>query len=60
MTKPAAFRQDDLTRALKGAAAAGVQVAKIELEPGGKIVIFTGSSQPGESGGNPLDRVFGK
>ena len=42
MTRPAAFKQADLTRALKAAANGGVRVAKIELEPNGKIVIFTG------------------
>ena len=36
MTK---FRQHDLTRALKGAIAAGVQITRVEIDPSGKIMI---------------------
>jgi hypothetical protein len=42
MTAPVAFRQSDLTRALKATKAAGFDAARIELEPGGKIVILAG------------------
>jgi hypothetical protein len=53
-----AFRPKDLTRAIKGAAAAGVEIAKAEIEPKtGKIVLTFGKSvalspaDNGESGG---------
>ena len=42
MTRPAAFRQADLTRAVRGVQAAGVEQATIRLRPGGEIVIHIG------------------
>jgi hypothetical protein len=40
--RPAAFRQSDLTRALKAAVAANLDVATIEIDPAtGKIVMTT-------------------
>ena len=37
-----AFRQSDLTKALKAAKAAGSEVARIEIAPDGKmVVVFT-------------------
>jgi hypothetical protein len=36
------FRQRDLVRALKGAKAAGIEVAQVEIDKAGKIVIVTG------------------
>jgi hypothetical protein len=33
------FRLTDLSRALKGAMAAGAEIAAVEIEPSGKIVI---------------------
>jgi hypothetical protein len=41
---PQIFRRTDLTRAIKGAAAAGVEIARAEIEPTGKIVIIFGKS----------------
>jgi hypothetical protein len=39
---PATFKQADVTRALRGAVAAGVEVARIEIDPRtGNIVIST-------------------
>jgi hypothetical protein len=48
---PCTFRQADVTRALKAVAAAGVNIARIEIDKVGKIVIITaeGHAQPDES-----------
>jgi hypothetical protein len=40
------FRQSDVTRAIKAAAAAGVHIARIEVAKDGKIVIVTAEAQP--------------
>jgi hypothetical protein len=34
------FRQQDVTKAIKAATAAGVNIARIEIDPTGKIVII--------------------
>ena len=39
---PQTFKQRDLVRAIKGAKAAGVQVAKVEIDKDGKIAITIG------------------
>lgn len=38
---PCTFRQQDVTRAIKAAKAAGVEVAQVEIDKNGKIVIRT-------------------
>ena len=47
---PQTFRQGDMTRALRAAKAAGLEVAKVEVDPiSGKIVIMTiagGTNEP--------------
>lgn len=48
------FRQADLTRALRAAVAAGVKVAKVEIE-GGKITIHSETAVPAEPASD-LDR----
>lgn len=51
------FKQADLTRAAKGAVAAGMDVDRIEIDPEGKIsVIMRGSVNAG--GANPCDRLL--
>lgn len=42
MTVPARFTQADIKRAAAGVAAAGFNIAKIEIDPNGKIVIIPG------------------
>ncbi len=39
------FRQVDVTRALKGAVAAGIVVKRVEIERDGKIVVVTGTPE---------------
>ena len=38
---PSAFRQQDVTRAIRAAKSAGVDIARIEIDPNGRIVIIT-------------------
>ena len=47
---PSTFRQQDVTRAVKAVTAAGVHIARIEIDKTGKIVIITADAtgQPGE------------
>lgn len=42
MTAPARFKQSDIKRAAAGVVAAGLSVAKIEIDPQGKIIIIPG------------------
>jgi hypothetical protein len=45
---PAIFRQADVTRAFRAAQAAGVRVARVEIDREGKIVIVTADELEGE------------
>jgi hypothetical protein len=45
--RPCIFRQTDLTRALKGALAAGVEIERFEIGKDGKIVVI--AEKPPES-----------
>ena len=46
--RPATFKQSDVTRAAKGALAAGLPVARIEIDRDGKIVVVVdnGATNP--------------
>jgi hypothetical protein len=57
-TRARAFKQIDVTRAIKGAAAAGILVERIEIDQlSGKISIFSSSAM--KSGPvNPCDRLL--
>jgi hypothetical protein len=44
------FKQGDVTKALKGAANAGLQVQRFEIDPSGRILIFTGQSDDRHQG----------
>ncbi len=48
MTAQARFTKADVKRAASGVLSAGLNVAKIEIDPNGKIVIIPGS--PKEAG----------
>jgi hypothetical protein len=39
---PQTFRQRDMTRAVRAVAAAGMSVAKVEVDKAGKIVVVVG------------------
>jgi hypothetical protein len=57
---PSTFRQQDVTRAVKAVAAAGVHIARIEIDKAGKIVIIAADAvdQLGENPEvNEWDRV---
>lgn len=57
---PSTFRQQDVTRAVKAVAAAGVHIARVEIDKAGKIIIISADAtdQPGESTeANEWDRV---
>lgn len=52
MNRRATFTQAELTRAIKGARAAGMTVAKCEITPDGRIVLS-------DSGTTPADDPYG-
>jgi hypothetical protein len=57
---PSTFRQQDVTRAVKAVAAAGVHIARVEIDKAGKIVIITADAtdRAGEvTEANEWDRV---
>jgi hypothetical protein len=56
---PSTFRQQDVTKAVKAVAAAGVHITRIEIDKMGKIVIITGGpTEPGDiAEANEWDRV---
>ncbi|MCK0197564.1 hypothetical protein MWN34_11635 [Ancylobacter sp. 6x-1] len=45
---PATFRQRDLTAAIRAVKAAGEGVARVEVDPDGKIIIVAGTPSPVE------------
>jgi hypothetical protein len=50
---PSTFRQNDVTRAVKAVLAAGVGVARVEIDPSGKIVLVM--MEPSESEPQPTN-----
>jgi len=59
--RPSSFRQRDLTRAVKAVTAAGVGIARVEVDRAGKVTIIAlGAEPPGEGGTGPneWDRVL--
>jgi hypothetical protein len=58
---PSNFRQQDVTRAIKGAVAAGVGIARVEIDKAGKItIIATGAHEPcgkGREEANEWDNI---
>jgi hypothetical protein len=57
---PSTFRQQDIAKAVKAVMAAGVHIARIEIDKAGKIVIIAsdGAGQPAQiPEANEWDRV---
>jgi hypothetical protein len=57
---PSAFRQQDVTRALRATVAAGIEVQRVEIEKDGRIVVVAGKAkQSAEQGGtvNEWDNI---
>ena len=46
---PQTVRQRDVTKAVKGVVAAGVQVARVEVDKSGKIVVVVGETGKAEA-----------
>jgi hypothetical protein len=52
MTAVARFKQSDVTRAAKGAKAAGIRIGRIEIDMRGTIVIEPATGGPARKGGS--------
>jgi hypothetical protein len=58
--RPSAFRQSDLTRAVRAVVAAGLRVAGVKVSAQGDIEVVTGDERVHDSppkGGNEWDRL---
>jgi hypothetical protein len=52
------FKKGDLVRAIAAVRAAGIEVARVEVDKAGKIVIITGKPEQPKSGeGTEWDRL---
>jgi hypothetical protein len=58
MRKAAAFRQTDVTRALRAAGAAGCEVRRVEIDRDGKIVLVLIEQRRVEPEGDGSDIVL--
>lgn len=59
MSRRAIFREADVSRALKGAKKAGLEVARVEIDRDGKIILVAGAKcQTDEVPGNEWDSVL--
>jgi hypothetical protein len=53
--QPARFKTSDITRAFKGALAAGVERPRVEVDPNGRIVVLFDDGQTVPEGLPPED-----
>lgn len=58
MNAPARFRQSDITRAMKGAMAAGARNIKVIIDPQGNIEITVASDAPAK--GDSMARLLAR
>jgi hypothetical protein len=54
--RPCMFRQTDLKRAVKAVRAAGLEVARVEINKDGVIVVVPGKFAEDVAGGSDLDK----
>jgi hypothetical protein len=52
---PCTFKQRDVTAAVKAVVAAGVAVARVEIDREGKIILMTGKASDGEPASEKSD-----
>lgn len=45
MSRKATFQESDLSRALRAARKAGLEIARVEIDQSGKIVLVTGEPE---------------
>jgi hypothetical protein len=57
---PSTFRQQDVTKAVKAVAAAGVGIARVEIDKEGKIIIVADKADLAENAVSPLDTWMAK
>jgi hypothetical protein len=46
--RPCTFKQSDVTKAVRAVVAAGVEVARVEVDKDGRIVVVAGKPAPDE------------
>ena len=45
---PCAFKQNDITKAVRAVVAAGIEVARVEVDKAGKIIVVAGEADKTE------------
>jgi hypothetical protein len=56
--RPQTFRQRDVAAAIRAAKASGLEVARVEIDKAGKIVLVTTKGTNTEAPGNEWDTVL--
>ena len=54
---PSTFKQRDVTKAVKAVTAAGIQIARVEVDKDGRIVVVAGKPTSDSTSANPWDQV---
>lgn len=57
---PSLFKQRDMTRAVRAVIAAGVEVARVEVDNDGRIVVFAKHDSQCGASPNPWDEAVAK
>ncbi|HUI22324.1 MAG TPA: hypothetical protein VLZ74_14930 [Methylocella sp.] len=57
---PQRFREAEMRRAIKAARSAGIEIARIEVGPDGRVSLVPGKANEGNNGdeSNPWDKVL--